>query len=277
MVTLRWGLVGGFRILGSPKMVVLLQLLPPPLFHFLAMRWMALLYHTAPAMMSCLTTGPKQWDQSIIDWNLQHCEPNEPFLFISWLSQVFCYSNGRPTNTSGHHLSHLDIYSHPLLGVSQLPYSYSHQQLGWIFYLSHTSSFCFKPWLGFCLLQRKDFLGQQPSLLPEFFCTPVQPFVPHQPQTARAKVNSDQVEPDRDIQMGTMRVACCKANPSLTVCQFPEGKYCSWPIFRQHLYAKQFRKIQQPDCKLVQSGMSWFPATLGTALLPRLNEDDKSF
>lgn len=41
-----------------------------------------------------LLQAQKQWGQSIIDQNLQNCEPNKPFLFISW-SRVFCYSDGK--------------------------------------------------------------------------------------------------------------------------------------------------------------------------------------
>jgi hypothetical protein len=45
-----------------------------------------------PLIMCCLTTDPTQWGQLTMDWNLQKCEPNKPFLILSWLSQIFCYS-----------------------------------------------------------------------------------------------------------------------------------------------------------------------------------------
>jgi hypothetical protein len=61
------------------------------LFHMLAMKWVVLLlcmcYDVLP---SPLYQRPKSNGlQTCIDWHFQNCEPKQPFLSVSWKSQVF--------------------------------------------------------------------------------------------------------------------------------------------------------------------------------------------
>jgi hypothetical protein len=49
--------------------------------------------------MLCLNTGPKTISQLNMDWNLWNVSQNKPFLPLSWLSLVFCHSEGKKTNT----------------------------------------------------------------------------------------------------------------------------------------------------------------------------------
>jgi hypothetical protein len=91
---------------------------PEPLlflsFYFSAIRWMAFLHCALPVTMYCLATSlktteptghglepPKLWAQ------------NSPFLFASWLSQAFYYSNRKLANTPDNYLekSSVHIYS----------------------------------------------------------------------------------------------------------------------------------------------------------------------
>jgi hypothetical protein len=48
--------------------------------------------HT-PSMVHYATTGPKQWSQVTMDWNLGNHKPKEIFPPLSWFSQVFCFSD----------------------------------------------------------------------------------------------------------------------------------------------------------------------------------------
>jgi hypothetical protein len=42
----------------------------------------------APTVMHSLITGPKQWGQSVIDWNPQNCEPKQPLSFYQLITIV---------------------------------------------------------------------------------------------------------------------------------------------------------------------------------------------
>jgi hypothetical protein len=44
--------------------------------------------------------SPKQQGQVTKDWNLWNCYPNHPFFLRSCLSQVFCHSDRKLTNTT---------------------------------------------------------------------------------------------------------------------------------------------------------------------------------
>jgi hypothetical protein len=50
-----------------------------------------------PTVMYCSATGPRQHGQLIMNWNLQKLSQNKPFPFLSWLFQVFHYSEGELT------------------------------------------------------------------------------------------------------------------------------------------------------------------------------------
>lgn len=60
------------------------------------MRWMGFLHHAIPPWCSASSKDQKQWGQMTTDWHLQN---HKPFLFLSWLYQVFCNSNEKLTNT----------------------------------------------------------------------------------------------------------------------------------------------------------------------------------
>lgn len=67
------------------------------LFCFLTMKWAVCSATDSSALLSGMPIrGPKHWGLPILDWKLNQ---NKPFLFISWLSQVFHYRDGKLTNT----------------------------------------------------------------------------------------------------------------------------------------------------------------------------------
>jgi hypothetical protein len=49
--------------------------------------------------MGYLTTGTKQWNQTITDWNLQNCEPKQIFPLYMLIILGICESEGKLTNT----------------------------------------------------------------------------------------------------------------------------------------------------------------------------------
>lgn len=94
-----WHLVGGFRSLGdalygdyrlSPHLSLCIPIVE---------EWLNS-YHVALAMIYCLPNSSKDRSQSVRSWGCQMVSPDEPYLFLSWLSPAFSYSIDKPTHSS---------------------------------------------------------------------------------------------------------------------------------------------------------------------------------
>lgn len=94
----RWHLVGGFRSLrdalnGDYRLSPHLSLCIP-----IVEEWLNS-YHVALAMIYCLPNSSKDRSQSVRSWGCQMVSPDEPYLFLSWLSPTFSYSIDKPTHS----------------------------------------------------------------------------------------------------------------------------------------------------------------------------------
>jgi hypothetical protein len=96
----RWGPKGGHPVIGGVPAKGLggFQALPLILFHFLALRWEALLHHTH-FHRDVLPLHVMACSQHIVDWNFQNYDTKQTSSCYKLITWSICYSNRMLTNT----------------------------------------------------------------------------------------------------------------------------------------------------------------------------------